>query len=225
MRLAGAAEGFLATAVLLLAAVSTFLRFRRSRGEERQQLKWISLAGGVMAALFLAGETVPGPTLLGDLLWAAGFVALVCIPVAAGIAVLKYRLYDIDVVINQTLVYGTLTISLATVYAASVVLLQGLLRVIAGGESQLAVVASTLAAAALFGPLRRRVQSFVDRRFYRQKYDAARTLEAFAARLRDETDLDDLTGELVDVVGRTVQPAHATLWLRETDGGPAAGGQ
>jgi hypothetical protein len=135
-------------------------------------------------------------------------------PVAMGVAILKYRLYDIDVLINRTLVYVMLTASLVLVYIGGVVFLQYTFRALAGGESQLAVVASTLVIAALFSPLRRRIQGFMDRRFYRRKYDAARTLEAFSAKLRDETDLDRLGDELVGVVHETVQPEHASLWLR-----------
>ncbi len=133
---------------------------------------------------------------------------------AVGIAVLRYRLYDIDILINRTLVYGSLTLMLALVYFGGVVGLQAALRVSTGQESTLAVVASTLAIAALFNPLRRRVQGFVDRRFYRRKYDAAKTLTAFNARLRDETELDELSGAVVGVVRETMQPAHVSLWLR-----------
>ncbi len=136
------------------------------------------------------------------------------VPVAIGFAVLKYRLYDIDVVINRALVYGSLTATLALVYVASVAFLQAVLRGLTGQESTLVVVASTLLIAALFSPLRRRVQGFVDRRFYRRKYDAAKTLEAFNARLREETDLDTIRTDVVGVANATVQPEHASLWLR-----------
>ena len=136
------------------------------------------------------------------------------LPVFTGIAILRYRLYDIDIIINRTLVYGSLTIMLLLVYFGGVVGLQRLFSPIVGGDNGLATVATTLAIAALFNPLLRRIQAVVDRRFYRSKYDARKTLEAFSARLRDETNLGTISDELVDVVRETMQPAHASLWLR-----------
>ncbi len=195
------------------AVASVTVRFRRSRGTERQQLEWFLYAAAPILTIPVVDSL---PRVAGGLVFAWVLVGL---PAAIGIAVLKYRLYDIDVVINRTLVYTTLTVTLVLVYFGSVVGLQTLLRELTGQESQLAVVASTLAIAALFNPLRRRVQTFVDRRFYRRKYDAAKTLEGFGAKLRDETDLEDLTGELVEVVRDTVRPAHVSLWIR----GPGRG--
>jgi hypothetical protein len=141
-------------------------------------------------------------------------VSFTAVPIAVGFAVLKYRLYDIDIVINRTLVYGTLTITLVALYFGGIVVLQRVFVLLTGQQSTLAVVASTLAIAALFVPLRRRVQGFVDRRFYRRKYDARKTLEAFSAKLRDETDLEALNNDLVGVVRETMQPAHVSVWLR-----------
>jgi len=142
-------------------------------------------------------------------------VGLVSLPIAVGIAILRYRLYDIDLVINRTLVYGPLTAMLVLVYLGGLVSLQYAFRSLTGQGSQVAIVVSTLVIAALFNPLRKRVQAFVDRRFYRNKYDAARVLAAFSARLRDETDLDGLSGDLASVVRNTVQPEHVSLWLRD----------
>ncbi len=196
----------------LVSLVSLVLRFRRSRGEERQQIKWVTYAAALIATYLLV-DSIFGDTLdpVSPILNAVFFGSLW---VAIAVAILKYRLYDIDVLINRTLVYGALTLMLVAVYVGSVVVLQGFLRALTGQESQLAIVASTLAAAALFSPLRRRIQSFIDRRFYRRKYDAANTLEAFSAKLRNETDLDALNDELVSVVMDTMQPAHVSLWLR-----------
>jgi hypothetical protein len=139
---------------------------------------------------------------------------LTIMPLALSIAVLRYRLYEIDLIINRTLVYGVLTAMLVGMYVASIVVLQGLVRALAGHESQLAIVASTLFVAALSNPLIRRVQSFIDRRFYRRKYDARKTLEAFSTKLKNETDLKALNNDLVGVVRETMQPAHVSVWLR-----------
>jgi hypothetical protein len=141
-------------------------------------------------------------------------VGLAGSPVAMGLAILRYGLYEIDLIINRTLVYGSLTATLAGVYLGGVVLLQYAFRTLTGEGSQLAVVVSTLVIAALFVPLRRRIQSFIDRRFYRRKYDATKTLKAFSTKLKDETDLDALREDLVGVVRETMQPSHVSLWLR-----------
>ena len=194
------------------AAASVVVRYRRSRGVERQQMKWFVYA----AALILLAPIVDRLPGFINGLWLG--LVLISIPMAIGVAVLRYRLYDIDLVINRTLVYGPLTAMLVLVYVGGVVTIQGAFRTITGQESQIAVVASTLAIAALFSPLRRRLQTFVDRRFYRGKYDAAKTLAAFSARLREETDLDALNTDLVSVVQETIQPAHASLWLRPNPG-------
>jgi hypothetical protein len=203
----------------LLPAVSgaaVVVRFRRSKGEERQQIKWFAYAAGVMVVLFVSwfALAAAGLTAADALMWT---VPLLGLPVAVGIAILKHRLYDIDFVINRTLVYGTLTISLALVYLAGVASLQYALRGLTAGDSQLAVVVSTLVIAALFSPLRRRIQGFIDRRFYRNKYDAAKTLAALSAKLRDEVDLDDLAGDLTGVIRETMRPAHVSLWLHEPE--------
>jgi hypothetical protein len=189
------------------------VRFRRSGSVERQQIKWLAFAALAIPIWFLTNAPIEAASRSLFVVIDA-LVVSTLIPVAAGIAILRYRLYDIDVVINRALVYGTLTVTLALVYVGSVVGLQAAFRSLTGQESTLAVVASTLAIAALFNPLRKRVQGFVDRRFYRRKYDARKTLEAFAAKLRDETNLEALNDELVDVVRQTMQPAHVSLWLR-----------
>jgi hypothetical protein len=140
-------------------------------------------------------------------------VALLGIPLFTGVAIVRHRLYDIDILINRTLVYGSLTAMLVLVYFGGVALLQSALRGLTGQESTLAVVASTLLIAAIFSPLRRRIQGFIDRRFYRSKYDVRKTLEAFSSKLRDETNLDALSDDLLGVVSETMQPAHVSLWL------------
>jgi hypothetical protein len=156
-----------------------------------------------------------GDTPLVLLVLEVGFaLSFLLVPFSISVAVLRSRLFDIDVLINRTLVYGSLTAALALVYISSVVSLQAVLRVLTGQESTLAIVASTLTIAALFNPLRRRVQALVDRRFYRRKYDARKTLEGFSAKLRDETDLNALSDDLVGAVRETMQPEHVSLWLR-----------
>jgi hypothetical protein len=210
--------------VLVVSGAAVIVRFRRSRGDERQQLKWFAYAVGVMVSLFafwLSSEMI-GFLPVSQLAFTVPFFGL---PIAAGIAILKYRLYDIDLVINRTLVYGTLSAALLVVYLGSVVLLRGLLFGFTGQSSQLTIVASTLAVAALFGPLRRRIQGVIDRRFYRRKYDAAKTLEAYSAKLRDETDLNRLGDDLLAVVRETVQPVHASLWIRSTRDRPVSEGR
>jgi hypothetical protein len=211
---------------ILASALSLVWRYRHSGGEVRQQIKWVAFAAslvGIMYAvtlvsgLFLTPETFSngqGAPLWLALLQDAVLISYAGVPIAVGFAVLRYRLYDIDVLINRTLVYGSLTTRLVAVYVIGVVGLQAIFRGLTGQESTLAVVASTLAIAALFNPLRRRVQTFVDRRFYRKKYDARKTLETFSGRLRDETDLHTLSGDLVAVVRETMQPAHVSLWVR-----------
>jgi len=200
------------------AVASVVVRFRRSRGVERQQMKLFAyvtvvLLGGAVLTGAISDAT--GVRWLGTSSFILSMVGFVSLPIAVGIAILRYRLYDIDVVINRTLVYGPLTAMLVLVYLGGVVSLQYVFRALTGQGSQVAVVASTLIIAALFNPLRRRVQAFVDRRFYRNKYDAARVLADFSARLRDETDLDGLSGDLLSVARNTVQPTHVSLWLRD----------
>jgi hypothetical protein len=222
-----------ALGVTLLAVVvgagSLVLRFRRTRGIERQQLRWVAWAAvlvALAAVAALASAALGLPELLS---WAAG-VCVALLPLAAGAAILRYRLYDLDRIISRTLAYGLLTLLLGGGYAGVVLGLGRLLP----DSSSLAVAAATLAVAAAFQPARRRIQQLVDRRFNRRRYDAARTVEAFAARLREQVDLDALTGELLAVVQDTMQPTQASLWLRPSHtgakdqgrtGAPGADGQ
>src|SRR5829696_5421593 len=209
---------------MLASALSLVLRYRRSGGEERVQIKWIAFAASVVGLLYLiamvSSLTYSGPWgAAGTPLWLgllqqAALASFSAVPIAVGFAVLKYRLYEIDLLINRTLVYGSLTATLVALYFVGIVVLQRVFVLLTGQQSTLAVVASTLAIAALFVPLRRRVRGFVDRRFYRRKYDARKTLEAFSAKLREETDLKALNNDLVSVVRETMQPAHVSLWLR-----------
>jgi hypothetical protein len=201
----------------LVAMSSLVVRLRRSKGVERQQVKWFAYAVMMLAIsailAYVVFETM-GLRWLGWISSVLVIVGVVGLPVAVGIAILRYRLYNIDVLINRTLVYGALTAVLALVYFADIVLFQMLFRALTGQESQLAVVVSTLAIAALFNPLRRRIQGFIDRSFYRRKYDAAKTLAAFSAKLREGTDLDALSDDVLAVVQETMQPTHVSLWLR-----------
>ena len=196
--------------VVVASAASLVVRFRRSRGEERQQMKWLTYVAALMPVLILLASRFQVADYAAGILFAS-------VPVVVGIAVLKYRLYDVDLLINRTLVYATLTAALLSVYVGGVVTLQLVFRGLMGQGNQLAVVASTLAIAALFQPLRRRIQELIDHRFYRQKYDARKTLAAFGATLRDEVDLGRLGGELVSVTLETLQPAHVSVWLRDPD--------
>jgi hypothetical protein len=198
------------------AVLSLFVRFRRARGDVRQQIKWFASAAALtLVYIFVFDQSTPSG-LPGVIVALSALLVIPSIPIATGIAILRYRLYDIDLIINRTLVYGSLSASLALVYFGGVATTQAIFRALTGQEQQpqLAIVVSTLVIAALFTPLRRRIQSFIDRRFYRRKYDARKTLEAFSARLRDETDLDALSDDLVGVTRETMQPSHVSLWLR-----------
>jgi len=196
----------------LAAAVSLVVRLVRSRGEERKQIEWFVFAAALVPLWFVVNTPIEqaAPILFRvlDALIISG------VPVAAGIAILRYRLYDIDRIINRTIVYVALTAVLVALYFGAIVLSQQVFVLLSGQQSTLTVVASTLVIAALFNPLTHRTQSFVDRRFYRSKYDARKTLEFFSARLREETDLEALNEELLWVVKETMQPAHISLWLR-----------
>ena len=238
---AGGLIGIMAVSVVLvifatfaLSALSLLFRYRKASGVERQQLKWFTFAAILSASLlvgqtlawwvslpivyFLGGSPLTLNPSLENLLNTAFTMLLYA---AVGIAILRHRLYDIDLIINRTLVYAVLTAMLALVYLGCVATAQTVFRALTGQEQQpqLVIVASTLVIAALFNPLRRRIQSFIDRRFYRNKYDAQETLEGFSARLRDEVDLESLESDLVSVIRETVRPEHTSLWLKPSDGG------
>jgi hypothetical protein len=215
-RLVKDVTNIVAIPIFLVSLASVVVRLQRSRGRERLQVKWVTYAAVLTTISFATSSLVgllPSGQTAADVFFLVGVVGFTSIPVAAGIAILRYRLYDIDLIINRTLVYGSLSAMLALVYIGSVVGLQSFFWTITGHESTLAVVASTLAIAALFGPLRHQVQGVVDRRFYRRKYDAAKTLTAFSARLRNETDLDALAEDLVGVAREAMLPEHTSLWL------------
>jgi hypothetical protein len=209
LAVANTAAGAITVLAVLAAAGSLVLRFRRARGAERQQLRWVALAAGLSAVAAVAvipAVTIGNPDLIG---WAAA-VCVAILPPAIGAAILRYRLYDLDRIISRTLAYGLLTLLLGGAYAGLVLGLGQLL----GHDSPLVVAVATLAVAAAFQPARRRVQDLVDRRFNRRRYDAARTIQGFSARLRQQVDLDTLTAELLGVVEQTMQPTRASLWLR-----------
>jgi hypothetical protein len=213
---------------VFVAVLSTLVvRLRRARGIERQQIKWpaftvvvgpaftvvVAAGGGVLEEIISEAVGLRWPEWAG---YVVGTAALIGFPISIGIAMVRYGLYDIDILINRTLLYGALTATLVLIYFGGVATTQTIFRALTGQQEQpqLAIVISTLLIAALFNPLRRRIQRFIDRRFYRSKYDARKTLEAFSGKLRDETDLDALSDDLVGVVRETMQPAHVSLWLR-----------
>ena len=208
----GVAGSIVAAGCMVASAVSLIVRLRRAGSVERQQIKWLAYGGAVVVGTIGVGGLIT--------LWSVPVsivimsLALLGLPIFTGIAIVRHRLYDIDLLINRTLVYGVLTTTLVALYLGGVVVLQRIFVALTGEQSTLAVVASTLVIAALFNPLRRRIQSFIDRRFYRRKYDAKKTLEAFSSKLRDETDLEALNDDLVGVVAETLQPAYASVWLR-----------
>lgn len=203
--------------VVLLGPLSLFVRYRRSAPVEREQIKWLASSGLISLGLFVSANFTP--TEIGNWLWGAGVCALGLYPVAIAVAIFRYRLYDIDVLIRRTLVYACLSAVLLAAYVGGLALFETVLAPVTGGNG-VAVAISTLAVVALFQPVRRRIGAAVDRRFYRRKYDAERTLDAFSAWLRDEVDLGTLKRGLLDAVGESVQPAQASAWLRGADGTP-----
>jgi hypothetical protein len=212
VEMATVAGGFVVVGSFVASAIALIVRARHASSEQRQQIKWIAYGGAVVVGAMLVGGLVS----IWSVMVSIGIisVALLGLPLFTGIAIVRHRLYDVDLLINRTLVYGSVTAVLVAAYVGGVVFLQHVFWTLTGGESQLAIVASTLAIAALFDPLRRRIQAFIDRRFYRKKYDARKTLEGFSAKLRDETDLKALNDELVNVVREIMQPARVSLWLR-----------
>ena len=202
----------IALALTLIAPVALVVRFRRSRGVEREQLKWLTYTAAITFGLGLIASFSPRGA-IASLAQGAVTVAFGLLPVAIGVAVTRYRLYDVELLIRRTLIYATVSGLLAATYIGGVALFQFVLAPFTAG-SPIAVVVSTLAVVALFQPLRRGIQSAVDRRFYRRRYDAVRTLDAFSSRMRDEIDLEALERELIGAVRETVQPAHANVWLR-----------
>jgi hypothetical protein len=209
-------EVFMYTLVVV-GASSMLLRLRRAGWIERQQIKWFAYATAVAISGIILKNTIflmTGETWVWWVGLVLTMVGLAGNPIGMGVAIFRYRLYQIDLLINRTLVYGSLTATLVALYFGVIVLLQRVFVAFTGDKSTLAVVASTLLIAALFNPLRKGIQSFIDRRFYRSKYNARKTLEAFSTKLRDETDLDALSDDLVGVVRETMQPTHVSLWLR-----------
>jgi hypothetical protein len=213
--------GFWVAVVAVLAAIASLVvRFRRARGVERQQLKWVVYAVVVVVRCFILLMVAPDPIGLSELAADVVFALLIAvIPVAMGVAILKYRLYDIDRLINRTLVYGLLTALLGGLYAGAVLILGQAFGGVGGNPPSWVVAGATLAVAALFQPARRRIQAMVDRRFNRRKYNAAKTIEAYSVRLREQVDLDTLSSELLAVVDQTVQPTRVVLWLRPSPPG------
>jgi hypothetical protein len=219
-----AAAIFLVILCFVVGIAALFMRYRHAGELDRVQLRWVALGGGVFLTAYLV--TLPLADILdvgehsttGELITAFSQAAFAALPIAIGYAILRHRLYDIDVVINRTLVYGALSATLGAAYLGSVLLLQLVLNGVTG-DSGLAVAGSTLAVAALFRPARGRIQAAVDRRFYRRRYDAAQTLDHFGAQLRDEVDLNSLRSELRAVVAETMEPAHVSVWLRQPRGG------
>jgi len=209
------------TLLVVAAGFSPFTRLRRAGGVERQQIKWFAYAAAATVSGVVLAYLIPNSVDTPPWFEWTGYALLIAttpaIPVSIGIAILRYRLYDIDRIINRTLVYSALTVTLVAVYVGSVLAIQYAFRGLTGSRSQLAIVASTLLIAALFNPLRQLVQNFIDHSFYRRKYDAAKTLEEFSAKLRDETDIDTLNSELLSTVRETMQPEHISLWLREPE--------